>query len=141
MGSFERHVLTLFIFYGILGFLFNWRIIALQCSVGFYHTTTQSLDKVHISLPSWVIIPYVVVCPKGQNFSFLLPLHLLSLSYGWTCCAFFWKPISYNSLIPIRCIKCLPCTWHCTSCWNLDKNKAIFSVKVMRSEAGDNVGR
>ena len=32
---------------------FNWRIIALQCCVGFCHTITESATSIHMSLPSW----------------------------------------------------------------------------------------
>ena len=34
-------------------FFLNWRITALQCCVGFCHTTTQINHKIHMGFPKW----------------------------------------------------------------------------------------
>ena len=40
----------------IFNFIFNWRIIALQCCVGFYHTRT-SVSRKYVYVPSLLNLP------------------------------------------------------------------------------------
>ena len=82
-------------------FIFNLRIIALQCYVGFCYTTTHISHSIHMSPPSWASLsPPSHLIPLGGHGALgwascivqHLPTSELSNIWFWTC---------FNTTLPL----------------------------------------
>jgi len=120
--------------YSPVVFFFNWRIIALQCSVGFCHTSTwinhrytyaPSLLNLpptlqHI-LPLWVVTEHQLELPASYNKFPLAIYFTYGNVYMFQC---YSRNLSH-SLLPRLCPQvCFLCL--CLYCWPTNRSRAIF---------------
>ena len=88
-------------------FIFNWRIIALECCVGFCHTTVRIS---HISPPSWTSLPAgspprSSQSPELNSVCYTVTSHWLSISHTVVC---------IKATLSIRPTPSFPCCVHKT---------------------------
>ena len=98
-----------FVIFG-LHFFFNWRVVALQCCVGFCHAATWSATGIHMSPLSWTPFPFPALphpsrLSQNTGFSFLCHRansRLVSILH-MVVCMFPYYPLSlcHPLLLPL----------------------------------------
>ena len=114
-------------------FFFNWRIIALQCCVGFCHIALWIGQK-YTCVPSWTPPPTPLDCHRAPGWAPCVTLQLPQsyLLYKWLC---IFQCYSLNAFCPLltpRCPQVCPLCLHLHCSLQIGLSVPLFSTPYIR---------